>query len=51
MGLLNFSGECGALQYGPLFAAILLNVFGTLIVFLFFRQKIMKGLASGAVKG
>lgn len=51
VGLLNFSGECGALQYGPLFAAISLNVFGTLIVFLFFSQKIMKGLASGAVKG
>lgn len=27
------------------------NVVGTLIVFLFFSQKIMKGLASGAVKG
>jgi len=51
VGLLNFSGEYGALQYGPLFAAISLNVFGTLIVFLFFSQKIMKGLASGAVKG
>src|SRR5699024_12167101 len=40
VGLLNFSGEYGALQYGPLFAAISLNVFGTLIVFLFFSQKI-----------
>ncbi|HLS63139.1 MAG TPA: carbohydrate ABC transporter permease, partial [Ruania sp.] len=51
VGLLNFSGEYGSLEYGPLFAAISLNVFGTLIVFLFFSQKIMKGLASGAVKG
>ena len=38
----------------PFFATwndLLGALFGTLIVFLFFSQKIMKGLASGAVTG
>lgn len=51
VGLLNFSGEYGATNYGPLFAAICLNVFGTLIVFLMLSKKIMAGMASGAIKG
>jgi raffinose/stachyose/melibiose transport system permease protein len=51
VGLLNFSGEFGQVQYGPLFAAICINVFGTLVLYLFFNQKVMKGLAGGAVKG
>ncbi|MBM7054316.1 carbohydrate ABC transporter permease [Streptomyces sp. RHZ10] len=51
VGLLNFSGEFGATQYGPLFAAICINVFGTLLIYLFLNQKVMKGLAGGAVKG
>jgi raffinose/stachyose/melibiose transport system permease protein len=51
VGLLNFTGDFGATQYGPLFAAICINVFGTLLIYLFLNQKIMKGLTSGAVKG
>jgi raffinose/stachyose/melibiose transport system permease protein len=51
VGLLNFTGEFGATQYGPLFAAICLNVFGTLVLYLFVNQQVMKGLAGGAVKG
>lgn len=51
VGLLNFSGEYGATNYGPLFAAICLNVFGTLIIFLLLSKQIMKGMASGAIKG
>ncbi|MEU6841726.1 carbohydrate ABC transporter permease [Streptomyces sp. NPDC046716] len=51
VGLLNFSGDFGATQYGPLFAAICINVFGTLVIYLFLNQKVMKGLTSGAVKG
>ena len=50
-GLLNFTGDFGATQYGPLFAAICINVFGTLLIYLFLNQKVMKGLTSGAVKG
>lgn len=51
VGLLNFTGEFGATQYGPLFAAICINVFGVLAIFLALNQRIMAGLASGAVKG
>jgi raffinose/stachyose/melibiose transport system permease protein len=51
VGLLNFTGEFGSIQYGPLFAAICITVFGTLILFLGLNQKVMKGLAGGAVKG
>ncbi|MHA7283273.1 carbohydrate ABC transporter permease [Arthrobacter sp. TMS2-4] len=51
VGLLNFTGQFGAVQYGPLFAAICLNVFGTLAIYLFLNQRIMKGLAAGSVKG
>ena len=51
VGLLNFQGEYGQVQWGPLFAAISINVFGTLVLYLFLNQRVMKGLASGAVKG
>jgi raffinose/stachyose/melibiose transport system permease protein len=51
VGLLNFTGEFGAVQYGPLFAAICINVLGTLVLYLFLNQRVMKGLAGGAVKG
>jgi raffinose/stachyose/melibiose transport system permease protein len=51
VGLLNFSGEYGAINYGPLFAAICITVSAILILYLFLSQRIMKGLAAGAVKG
>lgn len=51
VGLLNFTGEFGSIQYGPLFAAICITVFSTLILFLALNQKVMKGLTGGAVKG
>jgi len=51
VGLLNFSGEYGAIDYGPLFAAICITVGGILLIYLFLNQRIMKGLAAGAVKG
>lgn len=51
VGLLNFSGEYGSVNYGPLFAAICITVGGILILYLFLNQRIMKGLAAGAVKG
>ena len=50
-GLLNFAGEYGQLNYGPLFAGICINVFALLVLFIALNQKIMKGLAGGAVKG
>ncbi|MDH6627391.1 ABC-type glycerol-3-phosphate transport system permease component [Streptomyces sp. LBL] len=51
VGLLNFTGDFGATGYGPLSAAICINVFGTLVIYLFLNQKVMKGLTGGAVKG
>jgi raffinose/stachyose/melibiose transport system permease protein len=50
-GLLNFSGEYGATDYGPLFAAICITTGGILILYLFLNQQIMKGLTAGSVKG
>ncbi|MRG58294.1 ABC transporter permease subunit [Agromyces sp. CFH 90414] len=51
VGLLNFTGEFGQVQYGPTFAAVCVNVFGTLIIYLFLNQRVMKGMTAGAVKG
>ena len=51
VGLLNFTGEFGAIQYGPLFAAICITVFGTLVLFIALNQQVMRGLTGGAVKG
>lgn len=51
VGLLNFTGEFGQTAYGPLFAAICINVFGTLVLYLILNQRIMKGLTAGSVKG
>ncbi|KQO97485.1 carbohydrate ABC transporter permease [Leifsonia sp. Leaf264] len=51
VGLLNFSGQYGATEFGPLLAAICVNVVGILIIYLFLNQRIMRGLAAGSVKG
>ncbi|WP_062298800.1 carbohydrate ABC transporter permease [Demequina maris] len=51
VGLLNFTGQYGAVDYGPLFAGISVTVFGTLAIYIFLNQKVMAGLTSGAVKG
>ncbi|GGE92361.1 carbohydrate ABC transporter permease [Mycetocola zhadangensis] len=51
VGLLNFNGEYGSTNYGPLFAAICINVFGTLVIYLFLNQRVQKGLTAGSVKG
>lgn len=51
VGLLNFNGQYGSVQYGPLFAAICINVFGIFILYLVLNQRVMKGLAAGSVKG
>jgi raffinose/stachyose/melibiose transport system permease protein len=50
VGLLNFTGQFGAIQYGPLFAAICITVLGTLTLFTALNRQVMKGLTGGAVK-
>ena len=51
VGLLNFTGQFGQVQYGPTFAAVCVNVFGTLVLYLFLNQRVMKGMTAGSVKG
>ncbi|WP_207453984.1 carbohydrate ABC transporter permease [Herbiconiux sp. SYSU D00978] len=51
VGLLSLSDEYGSTQYGPLFAAVSINIVVLLIVFLALNKKIMAGMAGGAVKG
>ena len=50
-GLLGFTGQYGAVEYGPTFAAICINVIGILVLYLFLNQRVMKGLTAGSVKG
>ena len=51
VGLLSLSDEFGSTAYGPLFAAISINIIVLLIVFIFLNKKIMAGLAAGSGKG
>jgi raffinose/stachyose/melibiose transport system permease protein len=51
VGLLNFTGQFGVVEYGPTFAAICINVLLILAIYLFLNQRVMRGLAAGAVKG
>ena len=47
----RITGQFGQIQYGPTFAAISINVIGTLAIYLFLNQRVMKGLTAGSVKG
>ncbi|MEW9870932.1 carbohydrate ABC transporter permease [Arthrobacter sp. HS15c] len=51
VGLLSLSDQYGSTQYGPLFAAVSINIVVLLIVFVFLNKKIMAGMAAGSVKG
>lgn len=51
VGLLSLSDEYGSTQYGPLFAAVSLNIVVLLVVFLALNKRIMAGMAAGSVKG
>ncbi len=51
VGLLNFSGQYGQVDWGPTFAAVCLAVFPTLLLYLILNQQVIKGLTAGSVKG
>lgn len=51
VGLLNFNGQYGQVEYGPLLAAISIVIFATFIVYALINQRVMRGLAAGSVKG
>ena len=48
---MNFTGQYGQVDWGPTFAAISLAVIPTLILYLVLNQQVIKGLASGSLKG
>lgn len=50
VGLLNFTGEFGVVQYGPLFAAICVTVLPIFLLYVFLNQRVMRGLAAGSLK-
>ena len=51
VGLLSLNDQYGSTQYGPLFAAVSINIIALLIVFIFLNKRIMSGLAAGSLKG
>jgi raffinose/stachyose/melibiose transport system permease protein len=51
VGLLGFTGEFGQTEYGPLFAAICINVFGTFALYLGLNRRVMSGLTASSFKG
>jgi raffinose/stachyose/melibiose transport system permease protein len=50
-GLLNFTGQYGAVDWGPTFAAVSMTVLPTLLLYLILNRRVMRGLTSGGLKG
>lgn len=50
-GLNDFVGEMGSRDWGATFAAIVVAVLPTLIIYFFLNKSVMEGMAAGAVKG
>jgi raffinose/stachyose/melibiose transport system permease protein len=51
VGLLNFNGQYGQVEFGPLLAAISIVIFSMLIVYLLVNQRVMRGMTAGSIKG
>ena len=51
VGLNDFVGEMGSRDWGATFAAIIVAVLPTLIIYFFLNRNVMEGMAAGAVKG
>lgn len=51
VGLLSFSDEYGSTDYGPLYAAISINLVVMLSIYVFLNKQIMTGLSAGSLKG
>jgi raffinose/stachyose/melibiose transport system permease protein len=51
VGLLNFNGEYGQVEYGPLLAAIAMIIFAMLIVYALINKRVMRGITAGSIKG
>lgn len=50
-GLLYFSDEFGAKNWGAIFASVSMSVFPMLILYTALNKKVMEGMTAGAVKG
>jgi raffinose/stachyose/melibiose transport system permease protein len=50
-GLLNFTGQYGAVDWGPTFAAVCMTIIPTLLLYLILNKRVMRGLTAGGVKG
>lgn len=50
VGLNDFVGELGRRDWGGTFAAIVLAILPTLIIYFFLNKNVMEGMAAGAVK-
>jgi len=50
-GLLNFTGQYGAIEWGPTFAAVSMTIIPTLIFYFILNKRVMRGLNAGSVKG
>jgi raffinose/stachyose/melibiose transport system permease protein len=51
VGLLNFNGQYGTVEFGPLLAAISIVIFATFIVYALINQRVMRGMTAGSIKG
>lgn len=51
VGLTAFLDAKGAREWGPTFAAIVMSIFPTLLIYLILNKKIIAGLSAGSVKG
>ncbi len=51
VGLAAFLDAKGAREWGPTFAAIVMSVFPTLVIYLILNKKIIAGLSAGSIKG
>jgi len=49
-GLNDFIGEMGRREWGPTFAAIIIAIAPTLIVYFFLNKHVMEGVSAGAIK-
>ena len=50
IGLNAFVGEMGRRDWGATFAAIVIAIFPTILVYFFLNKQVMEGMAAGAVK-
>lgn len=50
-GLLYFSDEFGAKNWGAIFASVSMSVFPLLILYMILNKRLMEGMTAGAVKG